>query len=124
LTRLYSFENQLLFQLLPFFLLPLKMAATEDPVDLFGEDEDDLFGDEDEVRSEQERALSDRELDSGDDEDRNDRAAGHMDDMAQQIGTHDREARILDADFPRQAVPTPTDGEASLIKQTGLRGTY
>lgn len=100
------------------------MAATEDPADLFGEDEDDLFGDEDEVQSEQERALSDRELDSGDDEDRNDRAADRMDDMGQQIGTQDREARILDADFPRQAVPTPKDGEASLDRHASLRGTY
>jgi hypothetical protein len=99
------------------------MAATEDPADLFGEDEDDLFGDGDEDQSEQERALSDRELDSGDDEDRNDRAAAeHMDDIGQQIGTHDREARILDADFPRQAVPMPTDGEASLDQPASLRG--
>jgi RNA polymerase-associated protein LEO1 len=87
------------------------MTDTEDPADLFGED--DLFGDEDDAQSEQERALSDRELDSGDDEDRNDIAAEHMDDMAQQIGTHDREARIMDADFARQAVPKPTDGQAS-----------
>jgi hypothetical protein len=123
-TRQHSFENQLPSQLLPFSLLTPKMAATEDPADLFGEDEDDLFGDEDDVQSEQERALSDRELDSGDDEDRNDRAAEHMDDIGQQIGTHDREARILDADFPRQAVPTPTDGEASLDQHASLRGTY
>jgi RNA polymerase-associated protein LEO1 len=100
------------------------MAATDNPADLFGEDEDDLFGDEDEVQSEQERALSDRELDSGDDEDRNDRAAEHVDDMGQQIGTHDREARILDADFPRQAVPTPKDGEVSLGQHKSLRGRY
>jgi RNA polymerase-associated protein LEO1 len=111
---LHSVENQLLSPFLPFFPLLLKMAASEDPADLFGEDEDDLFGDEDDVQSEQERALSDRELDSGDDEDRNDRAADHIDDMGQQIGAQDREARILDADFPRQAVPMPTDGEVSL----------
>jgi len=94
------------------------MAAAEDPedpADLFGEDEDEdgLFGDEDDIQSEHERALSDRELDSGDDEDRNDRTIEHADDVGQQIGIHDREARILDADFPRQAVPTPTDGEVS-----------
>ncbi len=102
----------------------IEMAGTEDPADLFGEDEDDLFGDEDDVQSDQERALSDRELDSGDDEDRNDRAAEHVDDIGQQIGAHDREARILDADFPRQAVPTPTDGEASLSQHASLQGTY
>lgn len=87
------------------------MTDTEDPADLFGED--DLFGDEDDAKSEQEHALSDRELDSGDDEDRNDRAAGRGNEMAQQIDAHDREARIMDADFARQAVPKPTDGQAS-----------
>jgi hypothetical protein len=121
---LHSVENQLLSPILPFFPLPLKMVASEDPADLFGENEDDLFGDEDDVQSEQQRALSDRELDSGDDEDRNDRAAEHIDDMGQQIGTQDREARILDADFPRQAVPKPTDGEVCLDLYTSLRGTY
>jgi RNA polymerase-associated protein LEO1 len=90
------------------------MSDTEDPADLFGEGEDDLFGDEDDAQSEQERALSDRELDSGDDEDRNDRAPEPMDDFGQQIGTHDREARIMDADFARQAVPKPTNGQAGL----------
>lgn len=88
------------------------MADAEDPAGLFGDD--DLFGDEDDAQSEQERALSDRELDSGDDEDRDDRAAEPMDDMAQQIGAHDREARIMDADFPRQEVPRPTDRQARL----------
>jgi hypothetical protein len=111
-----------LLQFLPFSLQPLKMADTEDPADLFGED--DLFGDEDEAQSEQERALSDRELDSGDDEDRNDRAAEHTDDMAQQIGTHDREARIMDADFARQGVPRPTDGQAGLNQMWYLKGIH
>jgi hypothetical protein len=117
-TWSHSFEHQSPSQLSPLFLLPLQMAAAEDPedpADLFGEDEDEdgLFGDEDDIQSEHERALSDRELDSGDDEDRNDRTIEHADDVGQQIGIHDREARILDADFPRQAVPTPTDGEVS-----------
>ncbi len=88
-------------------------STTEDPADLFGDDDgaDDLFGDEDEAQSEQERALSDRELDSGDDEDRDDRVRGHRDGSAEEIGPNDRQARVMDAEFPRQAVPKSTDGE-------------
>lgn len=84
-------------------------SDNEDPADLFGEG--DLFGDEDEPQSDKERALSDRELDSGDDEDRNDRAGDLMDGVDQEVDENDRQARVMDADFPRQAVPRPSDGE-------------
>jgi hypothetical protein len=92
-------------------------SENEDPADLFGEEgegEDDLFGDEDESQSEQERALSDRELDSGDDEDRNDRARDRVDVVEEGSDTNDRQARIMDADFPRQVIPKPSDGQVSL----------
>jgi RNA polymerase-associated protein LEO1 len=94
-----------------------KMASEspEDPADLFGDDEgeDDLFGDEDEVPAKRERALSDEDLDSGDDENRNDRVPEHID-GSQQVGQEDREARVMDATFPRHVVPKPTDEEACL----------
>ena len=89
--------------------------SPEDPADLFGDDdgEDDLFGDDDELPAKKERALSDEELDSGDDENRSDRALKHID-GSQQVGQEDREARVMDATFPRHVVPKPTDEEACL----------
>ena len=93
----------------------MSSASPEDPAELFGE-EDDLFGDEDEAQSEQQRALSDQELDSGDDEDRNDRSLDHGHGSTQQVGLEDREARILDAAFPRHAIPKPTDREVCITR--------
>lgn len=89
--------------------------SSEDPADLFGDEEgeDDLFGDGDEAPASKERALSDEDLDSGDDENRNDRVPEHVD-ASQQVGPEDREARVMDATFPRHVVPKPTDGEACL----------
>jgi RNA polymerase-associated protein LEO1 len=83
-------------------------SEPEDAADLFGDDE--LFGDEDD-KSEQERRLSDRELDSDDDEDRDDRGPDRLDEEAAQIGPNDRDARIMDLEFPRQSIPSSTDGE-------------
>ncbi len=77
-------------------------------------EEDDLFGDDDEVQSEKERQLSDRELDSGDDEDRLDRAADRMEGLEQEVGPGDREARVMDASIPIHPVPKPSDGEVEL----------
>lgn len=71
---------------------------------------DDLFGgSEDE---EQVRELSDRELDSGDDEDRDDRAAPKADAEEMDYDTM-RDARILDSTVWRHPVPNPADGEVS-----------
>ena len=52
------------------------MASSEedDVMDNAADLEDDLLGDDDEEPIEKVRELSDRELDSGDDEERNDRA--------------------------------------------------
>jgi RNA polymerase-associated protein LEO1 len=86
----------------------MALSEPEDVADLFGDDE--LFGDED-AKSEQERRLSDRELDSGDDEDRDDRAPDHLDEEAAQTSPNDRDARIMDLAFPRQSIPNSTDGE-------------
>lgn len=78
-----------------------------DPEDFI--EEDDLFGDDDgEVQPV--RQLSDEELDSGDDEDRNDRTQN--DDMDVDTGPT-RAARIMDVELGRQTVPLPADGEVS-----------
>lgn len=85
------------------------MASTsEDEVmDTAGDLEDDLFGDEE--ASEKARELSDRELDSGDDEDRHDRVRDNRDaDEEEQV---DREAHILEGTLWRQPWPRPYDGE-------------
>lgn len=56
------------------------------------------------------RKLDDEELDSGDDEDRNDRiiddADGDID-----MGTEGHSANIMDVKLGRHAVPDPSDGE-------------
>jgi hypothetical protein len=84
--------------------------TSEDPADLFGEEEDDLFGDG------EPRVLDDEELDSGDDEDRNDGVNENGPGRSQQADLEGRDARVMDASFPRQAIPAPTDGQASLIR--------
>lgn len=73
-----------------------------------GEGDEDLFGDDDEVSADNIRQLSDRELDSGDDEDRRDRAPRAS------IGVDiddSREATVLEQTLPRHAVPKPADGD-------------
>jgi RNA polymerase-associated protein LEO1 len=89
--------------------------TSEDPADLFGEEEDDLFGDEEQDAREP-RVLDDEELDSGDDEDRNDGVNENGPGRSQQADLEGRDARVMDASFPRQAIPAPTDGQASLIR--------
>lgn len=91
--------------------LPTTMAsASEDDVmEDAGDLDDDLFGSEAENPDAGVRGLSDRELDSGDDEDRNDRAPERD---AEEID-HDsqRNARVLDSTVWRHPLPKPSDGE-------------
>jgi len=70
---------------------------------------DDLFGDEEEGEAENVRELSDRELDSGDDEGRNDRAPRKDEEDVDE--TAHREARILECKLYRHPLPKPFDGE-------------
>src|SRR5438045_1646758 len=77
----------------------MSSAEPEDPTDLFGDEEgEDLFGDE-----ERERSLNDGELDSGDDEERTDRAPRHADE-SQQVEQGYRDARLMDASFARHLI--------------------
>jgi len=72
--------------------------------------DDDLFGSDDEVADNKVRQLSDKELDSGDDEGRNDRARPRS---LSREGEDDPEknAVILDAIVARHLVPKPLDEE-------------
>ena len=77
------------------------------------DDDGDLFGDDGDNISEPERALSDRELDSGDDEGRNDR---------RREGTEDQEpvetyaARFTSKLIARHPFPQSIDGEVVILK--------
>lgn len=74
-------------------------------------DDDDLFGDDDNEAPAEARVLSDRELDSGDDEDGDERAAkADSEPMDYESG---RENRILDSTIWRHPIPKPIDGEVS-----------
>lgn len=84
------------------------MASDSEDDVMNAEGDDDLFGDEE---GEKVRELSDRELDSGDDEERNDRAPPRAD--AEEMDYDTRDARILDSTVWRHPVPTPADGEVS-----------
>lgn len=73
---------------------------------------DDLFGSDDEAPAEKVRELSDKELDSGDDEDRDDRAARYED---RDVATPDVEdVRTIEVELPRHPVPRPIDGEVRI----------
>lgn len=87
----------------------MSSPGSDDGVDFI--EEDDLFGGDEDAQSEPERELSDRDLDSGDDEERGSRAGDGMQGLEQQVGMHDREANVLNATIPRHAVPQPTNGE-------------
>lgn len=97
-------------------------STTEDAVDLFDDDEagDDLFGGEDDAQSEQERSLSDGDLGSGDDENHDDRNRVQRDGSSAEASPNDRPARVMDAEFPRQAVPKPSDGEVDRVNSSIL----
>ncbi|PQE06495.1 hypothetical protein CJF32_00002349 [Rutstroemia sp. NJR-2017a WRK4] len=77
--------------------------------------DDDLFGDEAEEEPSKPRELSDEELDSGDDEGRDDRlpekeiAEEHDEDST-------RDARILEADIFRHPIPKPSDGQFNTLR--------
>lgn len=83
-----------------------------DPEDFI--EEDDLFGDEDDAAEPPTRQLSDDELDSGDDEGRDDRAQDRMEVDA----APEREARVMDIAIARQTIPAPADGEVSSLDWT------
>ena len=79
--------------------------------DVMVEERDDLFGSED-GSAEHVREFSDRELDSGDDEDRIERTASKADAEEMDYDTM-RDARILDSTIWRHPLPTPVKGEVS-----------
>jgi RNA polymerase-associated protein LEO1 len=81
--------------------------------DLMANGGDDLFDDdEDEDEIEQKtRELSDRELDSGDDEGRDDRAPK----AEEPDFDSGRDARILDTTIWRHPLPKPADGEVRAL---------
>ncbi len=92
------------------------MASSEDE-DLMDNTDgggDDLFGevsDDDDAPVENARELSDRELDSGDDEDRNDRAPEEED---EERGPS-RKVKVVDLDIWKHNLPKPSDGEVGFI---------
>lgn len=87
------------------------------------EEDDDLFGDvpDEEPEAPAPRLLSDAELDSGDDEGRDDRVPDKENE--EELPTEDdtRNARILDAVVFRHPVPRPSDGEVSTPRSSLLR---
>jgi RNA polymerase-associated protein LEO1 len=88
----------------------------EDQDDLFGgEGEDGLFGDEDGDQSGQERRLSDEELDSGDDDRRDDRAPQKPETA---VEATEENGRVIDASIARQDVPTSTDEQVRSTRIT------
>lgn len=73
---------------------------------------DDLFGSDDEVAENKVRELSDRELDSGDDEDRSDRARANSDSAGLEDRPEEPEPSVvLDTKVFRHPLPKPSDGE-------------
>lgn len=96
------------------------MSSSDDEIiDPVADGEDDLFGSEDEAPAEKARELSDRELDSADDEDRYDRA--HKLDAAEPDNDGGRDARIQDSTVWRHPLPKPADGEVSIyIRRVGV----
>lgn len=97
--------------------------SEDDIMDVEGA-EDDLFGSEDGDEAPKVRELSDRELDSGDDEGRSDRAPDTQnEEIDYETG---RELRILDQVISRHPVPKPVGGEVSstsLIYKLALTST-
>jgi hypothetical protein len=94
------------------FLTPYPMAPSEDEaMTPLSDGEDDLFGD-DEPEVANVRELSDRELDSGDDEDRDDRER-----KADEEDQYEREAQIQEIRLMRHGLPNPVDEEAGHLVQ-------
>ena len=78
------------------------------------QDDDNLFGDEEddeEPKAQKPRELSDDELDSGDDENRDDRARKSANDLLGEDTT--RDVRISEQAVWRHPLPKPSDDEVS-----------
>lgn len=75
--------------------------------------DDDLFGDEEEVESPQDkvRELDDEELDSGDDKNRHDRDGEAMEEDPN--GFEEKLTRFIEGNVARHHIPKPSDGEVS-----------
>lgn len=83
--------------------------APNDEEDLGDDDDADLFGSGSEAGEPQrERGLDDEDLDSGDDEDRDDR---RLDDSQAQGDHAVQEVQGMDIDLGRAPIPEPSDGE-------------
>jgi RNA polymerase-associated protein LEO1 len=84
--------------------------------------EDDLFGDEadEEPKADEVRELDDEELDSGDDENRDDRRQKRQEDLINEGATHD--LRVLEQTVSRHPLPKPVDGEVHIA--FWVRGCY
>ena len=85
-------------------------SSEEDVMDNASIADDDLFGSDDDAGENKVRELSDRELDSGDDEDRDDRARARSENGEVEDGTGEN-SRILDVKVQRHPLPKPSDGE-------------
>lgn len=92
------------------------MASTseDDVMDTAGDADDDLFGSEE--GGEKVRELSDRELDSGDDQDRYDRAPAKPDSEDIEYASN-RDTRVLASTLWRHPLPNPADGEVMSTQQ-------
>jgi len=95
------------------------MAPSEDEaMTPLSDGEDDLFGD-DEPEVAKVRELGDRDLDSGDDEDRDDR---HPRADEQELQYAERDAQIQDVKLMRHGLPTPVDEELSFLRMPKFLG--
>ncbi|TAQ88525.1 hypothetical protein B7494_g3138 [Chlorociboria aeruginascens] len=98
--------------------ITMASSSEDDLIDNDAEAEDDLFGDDDKGDEDQARELSDRELDSGDDEDRRDKVRNTKkpeDDAGM-------DARILEATLYRHPIPKPVDGEYNTLRLPSFIG--
>ncbi|POS87832.1 hypothetical protein EPUL_000964 [Erysiphe pulchra] len=91
------------------------MAHSNGDLNSFNSDDDNgLFGDEEEIPTQRTRELSDRELDSGDDEDRFDRA--RQENSEEPEYEPGKDARILEATLWKHPIPKPSDGELNTLR--------
>ncbi len=93
------------------------MASSEDDdlVESIDGGGDDLFGsDAEDTPAEKERELSDRELDSADDEDRNGKALEAEDEETEPSHV----VKVVDLDIWKHNLPKPSDGEVRFLPYT------
>ncbi|TVY50135.1 RNA polymerase-associated protein [Lachnellula occidentalis] len=96
-------------------------SSDEEPINTDPELEDDLFGDdEDEPAVEKPRELSDEELDSGDDENREDRA--QKDEARYKASDDQEQLRIEEKTLWRHPLPKPLDGEFNTLRLPNFLG--